>query len=134
MKSPAQRREALAAQHPEWEVRTISGQLDKAAQTYADKLLVIGNSRNYSYKEIVDWSRQLASSMIAMGISPGDRVAIDLANFPEFVALKYAIARTGAVCVPCNYLLRGGELAYVLSQSGAKMLVTMVIIVLVEEH
>ena len=125
MKSPAQRREALAAQHPEWEVRTISGQLDKAAQTDADKLLVIGNSRNYSYKEIVDWSRQLASSMIAMGISPGDRVAIDLANFPEFVALKYAIARAGAVCVPCNYLLRGGELAYVLSQSGAKMLVTM---------
>jgi fatty-acyl-CoA synthase len=52
-------------------------------------------------------------------------VAIDLANFPEFVALKYAIARAGAVCVPCNFLLRGRELEYVLEQSGAKILVTM---------
>lgn len=125
MKSPAQRREDLSARHPDWEVRTIAGQLDLAAHAHPDRALVIGGERCYSYREIADWSRQLASGLIAIGVGPGDRVAIDIANFPEFVALKFAIARAGAVCVPCNYLLRGSELAYVLEQSGAKVLATM---------
>lgn len=125
MKSPAQRREELSVRHPAWEVRTISGHLDKIAHIYAARKLVITGGESHTYREIADWSRRLASGMIAMGIAPGDRVAIDLANFPEFVAVKFAIARAGAVCVPCNYLLRGGELAYVLGQSGAKLLVTM---------
>ena len=62
---------------------------------------------------------------IELGIMPGDRIALDMANYPEFVATKIAVARTGAICVPCNFLLRGSELEYVLEQSGARMLVTM---------
>jgi fatty-acyl-CoA synthase len=125
MKSAAQRREELSARHPEWLVRTISGQLGAVVQQHPERALVIGSGRSYTYSEIAIWSQRLASGMIALGIAPGDRVAIDMANFPEFVALKFAIARAGAVCVPCNFLLRGGELAYVLQQSGAVMLVTM---------
>lgn len=125
MKSAAQRRADLAANYPEWHIRTISAQLDHAARRHPDRPLVISDSREYSYIEIAAWSRRLASGMIALGMAPGDRVALVLANYPEFVALKFAVARTGAVCVPCNYLLRGGELAYVLGQSGAKLLVTM---------
>ena len=125
MKSAGQRRADLAANYPEWRVQTISGQLDEIAQGYPDRPLVIGDSREFSYTQIAAWSRRLASGMIALGVATGDRVALILANYPEFVALKFAIARAGAVCVPCNYLLRGSELAYVLKQSGAKMLVTM---------
>lgn len=125
MKSAAQRRADLAANHPDWHIRTISAQLDQAARHHPDRPLVIGDSREYSYIEIAAGSRRLASGMIALGVAPGDRVAMVLANYPEFVALKFAIARAGAVCVPCNYLLRGHELSYVLGQSGAKMLVTM---------
>jgi fatty-acyl-CoA synthase len=125
MKSAAQRREELSARHPEWLVHTISGQLGAVVQEHPDRALVIGSGRSYSYTEIDIWSQRLASGMIALGIAPGDRIAIDMANYPEFVALKFAIARAGAVCVPCNFLLRGGELAYVLRQSGAVMLVTM---------
>ena len=125
MATVTMRREALARMYPEWQPRTISGKLDHAAQIWPDRPLVIGSDRSYSYAEIAAWSRSLASGMIACGIEPGDRVALNLANYPEFVALKYAISRAGAVCVPCNFLLRGGELHYVLEQSGAKMLVTM---------
>lgn len=125
MKSAAQRRADLAANHPDWHIRTISAQLDQAVRHYPDRPLVIGDSREYSYTQIAAWSRRLASGMIALGLTPGDRVALVLANYPEFVALKFAIARAGAVCVPCNYLLRGHELGYVLRQSGARMLVTM---------
>lgn len=125
MKSLGERREMLAGRHPRWIVRTLSRQLDDAALDHPNRPLVITADRNFSYAEIAAWSRRLASAMIALGIETGDRIAIDFANYPEFVALKFAIARAGAICVPCNFLLRGSELAYVLEQSGAAMLVTM---------
>ncbi len=125
MKSLGERRDDLAGRYPQWIVRSLSQQLDEAARDHPDRPLVITANRTLSYADIAAWSRRLASGMIAHDIAPGDRVALDLANYPEFVALKFAIARAGAICVPCNFLLRGGELAYVLDQSGSTMLVTM---------
>jgi fatty-acyl-CoA synthase len=125
MKSVAERREILSARHPEWVRRTIAQQLDYAAESASELPFVFGAERTYTYADIVSWSRRLASGMIASGIEPGDRVALDMANYPEFIASKFAIARAGAICVPCNFLLRGDELKYVLEQSGATMLVTM---------
>ena len=62
---------------------------------------------------------------MAAGIKPGEHVALIMANYPEFVALKYAIARVGAVAVPLNILNRQAELGYLLAQSDAVLLVTM---------
>ena len=56
---------------------------------------------------------------------PATTSACVLANYPEFVPLKFAIARAGAVAVPLNYLYRRDELAYVLAQSRCRTLVTM---------
>lgn len=125
MKSAAERREQLSARYPCWSLRTLSEHFDLSTQAFPDRPFVIGAQRSWTYAEMADWSRRLASGLVAQGIMPGDRVALDLANFPEFVALKLAIARAGAVCVPCNFLLRGEELGYVLAQSGASMLITM---------
>lgn len=125
MKSLAERRDELANRHPHWFQRTLAHQLDDAASRYPERPLVITSARTLTYFDMAAWSRRLASAMIASGVGVGDRVAIDLANYPEFVALKFAIARAGATCVPCNFLLRGKELAYVLEQSGASMLITM---------
>ena len=55
----------------------------------------------------------------------GDHVAVVLANFPEYVAVKYAIARAGAVAVPVNFALRRQELSYILEQSDSTALITM---------
>ncbi|WP_068071575.1 class I adenylate-forming enzyme family protein [Novosphingobium lentum] len=125
MHAAAQRRADLATRFPVWESLTISGALDRAVATYAERPLVITESGQWSYRNMADWSRRIASGMIAIGLAPGDHVALDLANYPEFVALKFAIARAGCVCIPCNFMLRGSELRYVLEQSDAKMLVTM---------
>lgn len=48
-----------------------------------------------------------------------------MANYPEFVSIKFAIARAGAIAVPFNYLYRESELAFVLADSGCRVLVTM---------
>ena len=48
-----------------------------------------------------------------------------LANYPEFVPLKFAVAAAGGIAVPLNYLYRREELAYVLAQSGCSVLISM---------
>src|ERR1700735_169312 len=59
------------------------------------------------------------------GGGPGDRVGMVMANYLEFVPLKFAISRAGAVAIPFNYLYRRDELGYVLAQSQCNVLITM---------
>jgi fatty-acyl-CoA synthase len=123
--TPQERRSLIEARFPIWRVLTISGAFDRAVKSYADRPLIITDARTWTYREVQAWSRQIASGLIAHGLEVGEHVALDMANYPEFVAVKFAISRAGAVCVPVNFLLRGQELAYVLDQSDSVMLVTM---------
>jgi fatty-acyl-CoA synthase len=121
----AGRREALEARHPSWVPRTTAQMLDAVASENPDRPLVLGDGWAYSYADIAAWSRRLAAGLLAVGVGPGDHVAVDMANLPEVVALKFAVARVGAVSVSINFLLRHEELAYVLRQSDATVLITM---------
>src|ERR1700677_1016981 len=110
--TPLQRREALEADYPVWEPRTLSGALDAVADRYPDRPLVITDDRVVTYAEVRDQSERLARGLTASGVRPGDHVAVELANYPSFVALKFAIARAGATAVPINFQLRRAELGY----------------------
>lgn len=121
----SQRRQALEARNPTWVPRTTAQLLDKVAAEYPDRPLVLCEDRSYTYTDIARWSRRLAAGLVALGVEPGDHVAVDMANLPEVVALKFAVARVGAVSVSVNFLLRHGELEYVLRQSDSTVLITM---------
>lgn len=121
----ANRRRALEERFSSWQEQTLAQRLDEAAEDFPDRSYIIGPDHSYSYREMVDWSRKLGAGLIASGIGPGDHVALEMANYPEYLAVKYAIARIGATCVPVNFMLRDAELAYVLRQSDARALVTM---------
>ncbi|MGH9011133.1 MAG: class I adenylate-forming enzyme family protein [Acidimicrobiia bacterium] len=119
------RRQALETRTGEWRPRSLDQVLDTVAAAHPDRPLVITDDRTYSYADLVAWSTRLARGLVAAGVQPGDHVAVILANYPEFVAMTYAVARVGAVTVPINYLLRRNELDFVLRQSDAVLLVTM---------
>ena len=119
------RRAALEARHPTWVPRTTAQLLDATAAEYPDRPLVLTDDHSFTYGEVADWSSRLAAGLMALGIQPGDHVAVDMANLPEVVALKFAVARVGAVSVSINFLLRHEELSYVLRQSNARILITM---------
>jgi fatty-acyl-CoA synthase len=123
--SAAQRRAALEARHPTWVPRTTAQLLDAVAVEHPDRPLVFSDDQTYTYADMVAWSDRLAAGLIAIGVLPGDHVAVDMANLPEVVALKFAVARVGAVSVSINFLLRHEELAYVLGQSDSTVLITM---------
>ncbi|QJY47478.1 class I adenylate-forming enzyme family protein [Pseudonocardia broussonetiae] len=119
------RRAALASRFPVWAPTTLDGFLDRCAGEFPDRPLVLTDDRTATYAEIAAWSVRLADGLAALGVRPGDRVGVLMANYLEFVPLKFAIARAGAVAVPFNFLYRRDELAYVLAQSRCAVLVTM---------
>ncbi len=125
MLTPSQRRQAIEAIYPTWEPKTLSQSLDVAVEKFANRPLVITDQKYYSYHEIQSWSRDLAAGLMALGVKSGDHIALILANYPEFVAAKFAIARVGAVAVPINFGLRRKELGYILAQSDSTVLITM---------
>jgi fatty-acyl-CoA synthase len=120
-----ERRAALEARFPTWEPATLDGFLDRCAAEFPDRPMVITDQRTVSYAEVAGWSRRLADGLVALGVRPGDRVGMLMANHLEFAPVKFAIARAGAVAIPFNYLYRAEELAYVLRQSRCDVLVTM---------
>ncbi len=99
--------------------------LDAATDEFPDRPLVITDDVTYSYRDIQEWSKRVAHGLTSSGVQPGEHVAIVLGNHPEFVAVKFGIARAGAVAVPINFLNRRDELGYVIEQSDAVALITM---------
>jgi acyl-CoA synthetase (AMP-forming)/AMP-acid ligase II len=65
---------------------------------------------------------RLAHGLVSMAISPGDRVAIFQTNCYQSVEMIYAIAKVGGIIVTLNFRLMGEETAYILNNSGAKIL------------
>jgi fatty-acyl-CoA synthase len=120
-----QRRAALRERFATWTPRTLHERLDECCAAYGMRPFVITDDRTVSYDETADWSRRLADGLAALGVRPGDRVGLVLANYLEFAPLKFAISRSGAVAVPFNFLYRQDELAFVLAQSECNVLITM---------
>jgi len=119
------RRDDLRRRFSVWRPRTLSDWLDDCAERYSERPMVLTDDRELSYADVATESRRLADGLAALGVQPGDRVAMIMANYPEFVAIKFAIARTGAIAVPLNYLYRSEELRFVLADAGCRVVITM---------
>lgn len=121
----ARRREHIEDAFPVWNKRSLGDWLTFCADKYTDRPLVITDELTVTYSEVDLWASRLADGLAALGVAPGDHVGILMANYAEFVPLKFAVARAGAVAVPMNFLYREEELEYVLAQSECRVLITM---------
>jgi fatty-acyl-CoA synthase len=121
----ADRQRALEAQYAPWQPRTLDQLLAHVARRHPDRDFVVTDARTWTYAEMDAWVDRLAAGLVAVGVQPGEHVAVVLANYPEFVALKLAISRAGATTVPINFLNRRDELGFVLRQSDSVLLATM---------
>jgi len=122
---PADRQAALEQAKPAWNPLTLDQALSLAASEWPDNEFVVSERGCFSYRALDQWVTELAVGLVSKGVRKGDHVALLMANYPEFVALKFAIARAGAVAVPINFMNRRDELKYVLEQSEAVCLITM---------
>ncbi|GIH95145.1 long-chain fatty acid--CoA ligase [Planobispora siamensis] len=77
-----------------------------------------------TYAELDASSDAVAEGLAALGVQPGDAVALQLPNIPQFVVTYFGILKAGAVVVPLNPLLKAREVSYSLRNSLARALVT----------
>ncbi|MBL8335517.1 MAG: AMP-binding protein [Rhodoferax sp.] len=123
--SIAERQQALSERFPRWQPRTLDQTLDTIASAFPRRPYVVTDKVAWTYQAVQQGSERVAAALVAAGVRPGDHVALLMANYPEFVTVKFGIARAGAVAVPVNFLNRRDELGYVLAQSDAVLLITM---------
>jgi len=75
-------------------------------------------------EELAERVRRVSGGLQEAGLGPGERVVTCMANCPEVSITYSAIWRTGAVATPVLFLLSEDELRYVLTDSGAALVVT----------
>jgi fatty-acyl-CoA synthase len=105
---------------------TIGANLHRmaAASGSREALVDVPAGRRWTYAQLDADSDLVALGLIAAGIAKGDRVGIWAPNCAEWALLQYGSAKVGAILVNINPAYRSHELAYVLRQSGTKLLVS----------
>ena len=98
--------------------------LTETAASSPDKAAALYDGGQLTYGELDELSDRLAVALEAAGIEPGDPVAMQLPNIPQFLIAYFGILKAGAVAVPLNPLLKAPEMAFHLGDSGAKILIT----------
>src|SRR3954469_23386972 len=78
----------------------------------------------FNAAEQLERASRLASGLVRLGVQPGDRVVVMMANCPEVVQLYHAAWRAGAVVTPVVFLVTAPELRHILDDSGASVVFT----------
>ena len=98
--------------------------LERSAERHPDNILSIFYGNTLTYKQIKEFSDSLAHSLVKMGLTKDDRVALLLPNFPGYIISYYGILKAGCTVVPLNPLYTESELHYQVSDSNAKLIIT----------
>lgn len=99
----------------QWEA-SVERKPGAVALRYFDEALTFG--------EIDARAEGFGGWLQSQGVRPGDRVAIQMQNDPEFLVAQYGIWKAGAIAVPVSPMFKERELAYQLGDCGARLMVT----------
>jgi fatty-acyl-CoA synthase len=104
---------------------TIGDNFDQTASRFGDReaLVDVAAGRRWSYRELAADVDTLARGLLGREIGLGDRVGIWAPNCAEWTLTQYATAKIGAILVNINPAYGARELAYVLRQSGVRLLI-----------
>jgi len=109
---------------------SIPGLVEDAAARYGDAEALVdvhgpgGTTTRLSFDQLAERVAGASRAIVANGIERGDRVAIWAPNCAEWVIAALGAVSAGAVLVPLNTRFKGAEAAYILRQSGARLLFT----------
>ena len=104
--------------------QTLGDVLRRTALRVPAKTAIICGETQWTYAEFDALVTRLAAGLAKIGVQQGERVAVLARNSHGFAALRFALARLGAVLVPINFMLKAEEVAYILRHAGARTLAT----------
>ena len=93
------------------------------AASRPDEVAIESPDGRRSWGELELSTRRVANGLAALGLGPGERVAVLSRNRPEFIEVVLGSARAGTRFVPLNWHLTADEIAYILEDSGSRVLV-----------
>jgi long-chain acyl-CoA synthetase len=103
----------------------LATMLRESATSTPERVLVRLGERAVTYREVDADSDRVAASLLALGLVPGDKVAVQLPNVVEFLHAYFGCLKAGLVMVPLNPLLTTREVTYHLRDSDARLIVTL---------
>ncbi|MFH1135282.1 MAG: AMP-binding protein [Pseudomonadota bacterium] len=102
---------------------TIGNFVSRNAALYPDREALVFLEQRYSWKQLNSRVNRLADSFLALGLRKGDKVALWSENHPACVEANYALAKIGVVYFPVLSRLLPGEIAQLIDQSEARVLI-----------
>jgi carnitine-CoA ligase len=103
---------------------TLPGFLSDTVRKHPQKNFIEFENRALTYQEVDSLSDQFAKFLKESGVTKGDRVAVKLANSPEFIVAWFASAKLGAVTVPINYQYKESETNQILGHCLPKIVLS----------
>lgn len=115
-------RNAVASRGSAINRHTLADLLRRTAARMPQKVAIRCGEITWSYAQLDEICSRLGAGFAAAGVHAGDRVAVLARNSHAYAAVRFALARIGAVLVPINFMLNAEEIAYILRHAGAQML------------
>ncbi len=108
--------------HPALRRQTLSDLLHRTAARLPRKTAIVCGETRWTWAEFDALVSRLAAGLHAQGVAKGEHVGVLSRNSHGFAALRFALARLGAVMVPVNFMLNADEAAFILRHAGVKLL------------
>src|SRR5690349_2428822 len=93
-----------------------------AEQQFPQRTAIVCGKERFSYAQFAERVSKLAGALRKAGVQPGDRVAFLSTNCHRLLEAYYGVIEAGGVLLPLNIRLAPQELAYILNDSGARVL------------
>jgi long-chain acyl-CoA synthetase len=97
---------------------------DQNYEKYGEYTSIVYNEQEYRNLEILKAANRFSNGLRQLGIQPGDRILVMLLNSPEIIISYQAILRAGGIIIPVIFLLGPPEVAHILKNSEAKVIIT----------
>ncbi len=98
---------------------------DRMSERYPERTAVVYLGESFSFRRLRELSERFAGALNAMGIAPGDRVMVYLANSIQWVIAFLGIQKIGAVVVPVSPIYTSHEITYMIRDCGITAVVCM---------
>lgn len=108
--------------HPAVTRQTLGDLLRRSAARNPEGTAIVCGATRWTWRDFDRICNRVAHGFAARRVARGDRVAILSRNSHAFAAVRYGLARLGAVLVPINFMLQADEAAYILRHAGARLL------------
>ncbi len=117
---------AIGESEPALLVETIGANLLRTVAAYPEReaLVEVASGRRWTWTELARDVDAVARGLLAHGVKVGDRIGIWAPNCAEWTIVQYATAEIGAILVNVNPAYRTHEFAYVVNQSGMRLLIS----------